>query len=202
MSQGASYATKRIEALNSLIEIARVNPAIMQIAGDLIVKNMDWDGSEEIAERLKKMLPPNLQDQENSDIPPELQGIIEQGKQQIDQLQKQLNELLDEKDDKEDELRLKKYEIDVKAELELAKLATGAGLQPNDVIAIVNQMLANAAQQPELPEDDETYQHEQQEVYDPMIEQNEQEIEQIPIEQDIDLSQLNLPDVVQQNEVQ
>ena len=120
---------------------------------------MDWDGSEEIAERLKKMLPPNLQDQENSDIPPELQGIIEQGKQQIDQLQKQLNELLDEKDDKEDELRLKKYEIDVKAELELAKLATGAGLQPNDVMAIVNQMLANAAQQPELSEDDETYQH-------------------------------------------
>ena len=57
VSQGASYATKRIEALNSLIEIARVNPAIMQIAGDLIVKNMDWDGSEEIAERLKKMLP-------------------------------------------------------------------------------------------------------------------------------------------------
>ena len=200
--QGASYATKRIEALNSLIEIARVNPAIMQIAGDLIVKNMDWDGSEEIAERLKKMLPPNLQDQENSDIPPELQGIIEQGKQQIDQLQKQVNELLDEKDDKEDELRLKKYEIDVKAELELAKLATNAGLQPDDVMAIVNQMLANAAQQPELPEDDETYQHEQQEVYDPMIEQAEQETEQMPIDQDIDLSQLNLPDVVQQNEVQ
>ena len=202
VSQGASYATKRIEALNSLIEIARVNPAIMQIAGDLIVKNMDWDGAEEIAERLKKMLPPNLQDQENSDIPPEVQGIIEQGKQQIEQLQKQLNELLDEKDDKEDELRLKKYEIDVKAELELAKLATNAGLQPNDVITIVNQMLANAAQQPELPEDDETYQHEQQEVYNPMIEQNEQETEQIPIEQDIDLSQLNLPDVMQQNEAQ
>ena len=162
---------------------------------------MDWDGSEEIAERLKKMLPPNLQDQENSDIPPELQGIIEQGKQQIDQLQKQLNELLDEKDDKEDELRLKKYEIDVKAELELAKLATNAGLQTNDVIAIVNQMLANAAQQPELPEDDE------QEQFNPLagqepIEDYSQEQMQIPIEQDIDLSQLNLPDVVQQNEAQ
>ena len=34
-------------------------------------------------------------------------------------------------------------------------MATNAGLQPNDVMAIVNQMLANAAQQPELPEDDE-----------------------------------------------
>ena len=109
-----------------------------------------------------------------------------------------------EKDDKDDELRLKKYEIDVKAELELAKLATGAGLQPNDVIAIVNQMLANAAQQPELPEDDETYQHEQQEVYDPMIEQAEQEIEQMPIDMmtknDInedDISSLELPNLQQ-----
>ena len=55
-------------------------------------------------------------------------------------------------------------------------MATGAGLQTNDVMAIVNQMLANAAQQPELPEDGENYQHEQQEVYDPMIEQAEQEV--------------------------
>ena len=69
-------------------------------------------------------------------------------------------------------------------------------------MAIVNQMLANAAQQPELPEEGETYQHEQQEVYDPMIEQNEQEIEQMPVDENVDLSQLNLPDVMQQNEVQ
>jgi hypothetical protein len=155
VTQGANYATKRIEALNSMVEIARVNPAIMQIAGDLIVKAMDWDGASEIAERMKKMLPPQLQDQEN-DIPPELQGMIEQGKQQIEQLQQQLNEAMDEKDDKDDELRLKKYEIDVKAEIEMAKLAKNAGLQPDDVIAIVNQMLANAAQQPELDEQEES----------------------------------------------
>jgi len=198
VTQGANYATKRIEALNSMVEIARVNPAIMQIAGDLIVKAMDWDGASEIAERMKKMLPPQLQDQEN-DIPPELQGMIEQGKQQIEQLQQQLNEAMDEKDDKEDELRLKKYEIDVKAEIEMAKLAaTNSTLTPDDVQMIVNQMLANAAQQPELPEDDETYQHEQQEVYDPMIEQAEQEGEQMPVDlsQGVDVEQLaNLPDV-------
>ena len=205
VTQGASYATKRIEALNSMVEIARVNPAIMQIAGDLIVKAMDWDGASEIAERLKKMLPPQLQQEEGEDgqqLPPEVQSMIEQGKQQIDELTRQVQMLESEKDDKDDELRLKKYEIDVKAEIELAKLAKDGGMSQEQVIALVNQVLMNAAQQPELPEDDETYQHEQQEVYDPMIEQNEQEIEQIPIEQDIDLSQLNLPDVVQQNEVQ
>ena len=48
-----------------------------------------------------------------------------------------------------------------------------------------------------------TYQHEQQEVYDPMIEQNEQEItSKCQLSKIIDLSQLNLPDVMQQNEVQ
>ena len=35
-----------------------------------------------------------------------------------------------------------------------------------------------------------------------MIEQNEQEIEQMPVDENVDLSQLNLPDVMQQNEVQ
>jgi CHAT domain-containing protein len=111
--------------------------------------------------------------------------------------------LEDEKDDKEDELRLKKYEIDVKAEIELAKLAKDGGMSQEQIIALVNQVLMNAAQQPELPEDDETYQHEQQEVYNPMIEQQEaeQEIEQMPMMQDHDLNQLNLPDVIQ-NEVQ
>jgi hypothetical protein len=207
VTQGASYATKRIEALNSMVEIARVNPAIMQIAGDLIIKAMDWDGADEIAERMKKMLPPQLQAQEGEDgeqkqLPPEVQAMIEQGKQQIDMLTKQVQELESEKDDKEDELRLKKYEIDVKAEIEFAKLAKDSGVPIEQVMQLVNDALANAAQQPELPDDGETYQHEQQEVYDPMIEQNEQEIEQMPVDENIDLSQLNLPDVIQQNEAQ
>ena len=134
--------------------------------------------------------------------------MIEQGKQQIDELTRQVQMLESEKDDKDDELRLKKYEIDVKAEIELAKLAKDGGMSQEQVIALVNQVLMNAAQQPELPEDDETYQHEQQEVYDPMIEQNEQEIEQMPIDMmtknDInedDISSLELPNLQQNNEV-
>jgi hypothetical protein len=69
-------------------------------------------------------------------------------------------------------------------------------------------MLANAAQQPELPEDGEAYQHEQQEVYDPMIEQAEQENEQMPVDimtqnniNKDDISSLQLPNLQQNNEV-
>ena len=213
VTQGASYATKRIEALNSMVEIARVNPAIMQVAGDLIIKAMDWDGADEIAERMKKMLPPQLQENEDENgegkqLPPEVQTMIEQGKQQIEMLTKQVQELESDKDDKDDELRLKKYEIDVKAEIEFAKLAKDSGMAIEQVMQLVNDALANAAQQPELPEESETYQHEQQEVFDPMAEQMEQEGEQMEMPMDeqmpmnmvggVDVSQMQLPDVEQE----
>lgn len=210
VTQGASYATKRIEALNSMVEIARVNPAIMQIAGDLIIKAMDWDGADEIAERMKKMLPPQLQAQEGEDgeqkqLPPEVQAMIEQGKQQIDELTKQVKLLEDEKDDKDDELRLKKYEIDVKAEIEFAKLAKDYGMSPDAVMGLLNEALANAAQQPELPEEGESYQHEQQEVYDPMMEQDGEQMEMPMMAQNDmgggDISGVQLPDLQQDDEV-
>ena len=221
VTQGASYATKRIEALNSMVEIARVNPAIMEIAGDLIIKAMDWDGADEIAERMKKMLPPQLQEQEGEDgeqkqLPPEVQQMIEQGKQQIDMLTKQVQELESEKDDKDDELRLKKYEIDVKAEIEFAKLAKDYGMGMDEVAALINDALSNAAQQPELPEEGETYQHEQQEMFQPQFEQDDGQLteegqmmdEQIAMDlmaqNDIgggDMSGVQLPDLQQNDEV-
>ena len=213
VTQGASYATKRIEALNMYMEMVRSNPALMEIGGDLIIKAMDWDGSEELAERFKKMLPPQLQDHEDEDgeqkqLPPEVQQMIEQGKQQIDEMGKHIQMLEAEKDDKDDELRLKKYEIDVKAEIEFAKLAKDSGVPIEQVMQLVNDALANAAKQPELPEEGETHQHEQQEVFYPSIEQNEQEGEQpeIPMmaQNDIgggDMSGVQLPDLKQDSEM-
>jgi len=206
VTQGSNYATKRIEALNSMVEIARVNPAIMQIAGDLIVKAMDWDGAEEIAERLKKTLPPQLQDQDPNGLPPEVQGIIEQGKAQIDELTAKLKELESGHELKEDELRLKKYEIDVKAELELAKLSQGTTYTPEQVQDIVNRLLMNAASQPELEDDD------MQQMPNDMMQQFEQ-YEQMPMNDEQmammaqndmtggDFEGVQLPDLQQDDEV-
>lgn len=186
VTQGSNYATKRIEALNSMVEIARVNPAIMQIAGDLIVKAMDWDGAEEIAERLKKTLPPQLQDQDPNGLPPEVQGIIEQGKAQIDELTAKVKELESGQELKEDELRLKKYEIDVKAELELAKLSQGTTYTPEQVQDIVNRLLMNAASQPEL-EETEQEQPEIEEVQNGQEEEMQMMQEPIELEQESEL---------------
>ena len=195
VTQGSNYATKRIEALNSMVEIARVNPAIMQIAGDLIIKAMDWDGAEEIAERLKKTLPPQLQDQDPNGLPPEVQGIIEQGKAQIDELTAKVKELESGQELKEDELRLKKYEIDVKAELELAKLSQGTTYTPEQVQDIVNRLLMNAASQPEL-EETEQEQPENEDMPNGQEEEMQMMQQPIELEQQTDLPpDLNLPDL-------
>src|SRR5208282_1443328 len=57
---GPSYASKRVEFVNSVMDLTQSNPALWQVAGDLLVKNMDWPGAEDVADRLKVMLPPPI----------------------------------------------------------------------------------------------------------------------------------------------
>ena len=74
---GPSFNTKREEAANQMIEMIRAYPAIAPLIGDLLAKNLDWPGADEIAERLKAMLPPQLQGKDPR---------IEQMAQQLTQL--------------------------------------------------------------------------------------------------------------------
>jgi hypothetical protein len=60
---GPSYSTKREEAANQMLEMIRAFPQLFQVAGDLLAKNLDWPGADDIADRLKMMLPPQIQGQ-------------------------------------------------------------------------------------------------------------------------------------------
>jgi hypothetical protein len=82
---GPSFRTRRIEAANSMVELARVFPQVLEIAGDLVAKNLDWPGADEMAERLKKLLPPGIAEDED-DMDPEQQAAREQ-QAQIQQAQ-------------------------------------------------------------------------------------------------------------------
>ena len=57
VSVGPSYATKRMEAAESMMSFVQAFPAAAPIIGDLIARNMDWPGAEDIAKRLKAALP-------------------------------------------------------------------------------------------------------------------------------------------------
>jgi hypothetical protein len=96
---GPSYATKRQEAAESMMQFVQADPAILQIAGDLIVKNMDWPGADEIAKRMKIMLPPQIGQADKG----------EEGGQQVDpQIEQQMNQMADQMQHMSEELQAAK----------------------------------------------------------------------------------------------
>lgn len=62
---GPNYSTMRQESAESMLEFVRVFPGAAQVVGDLIAKNMDWPGADQFAERLKKLLPPGVAEDED-----------------------------------------------------------------------------------------------------------------------------------------
>jgi hypothetical protein len=94
VTAGPSYATQRMEASETFAQLVQAFPPLMQVAGDIVVKNMDVPGSEQLAERLKTLLPPQIQQQmaEGKPVPPEVQAAMAQAEQamQIVQQQSQL----------------------------------------------------------------------------------------------------------------
>lgn len=79
---GPSFESKRQEMVQSVIEMSQANPQLLQIAGDLVMKNMDWPQSEEIAKRIEAMLPPQVK---GGQPPPDPNQQMMQAQLQIEQ---------------------------------------------------------------------------------------------------------------------
>jgi hypothetical protein len=58
---GPSYTTQRDETATNMLEFVKVVPQAGPLVGDLLAKNLDFPGSDEIQKRLKLLLPPTLQ---------------------------------------------------------------------------------------------------------------------------------------------
>ena len=86
---GPAFATQRQEAAEMYMGLTQGNPEIMQMAGDLIFKSIDLPYADEIADRIKAMLPPQIQQMLNEDteIPPEVQQMMQQAKAAMEQVQ-------------------------------------------------------------------------------------------------------------------
>lgn len=69
---GPSFTTQREEAAQQMTELIRSFPQAAPIIGDLLAKSMNWPDADEIAKRLKAMLPPHIQAlEQNKGLPPE-----------------------------------------------------------------------------------------------------------------------------------
>jgi len=127
VTTGASSLTKRQEAADFFAEVVKSQPELMTIMGDLLFKNMDIAGGQEMAERMKKVIDPKFLD-ENKDAPqidPEkeqMKMVIEQGKQLLEQQQAELADLQMQLKNKDGEIAVKAQADQNKTEAEQSKL--------------------------------------------------------------------------------
>jgi hypothetical protein len=66
---GPGYATQRMETSQLLTQFAMAMPKPMQSALDIMFKNMDFMGADELSERFAKMLPPGLRKPKEGESP-------------------------------------------------------------------------------------------------------------------------------------
>lgn len=77
---GPNYTTRRQETAQSMMEFVKSFPPAAAAVMDLVAANMDWPGADQMADRLKKMLPPGVRNVE--DMTPEEQQAMQQQMQQ------------------------------------------------------------------------------------------------------------------------
>jgi hypothetical protein len=91
---GPSYTTRRQETAEQMTELLRAFPDAAPVIGDILVKNLDWQGADEIAERLKAMVPQQAQggpSEEQQQVMAELAELkAENAKLKADAMQKDI----------------------------------------------------------------------------------------------------------------
>lgn len=76
---GPAYATRRQEAFNAMMQLASRDPEVMKLAGDLVFKAADFPMADELAQRYKKAIPPEVL----GEAPPPQMVAMQQQLQQI-----------------------------------------------------------------------------------------------------------------------
>jgi hypothetical protein len=160
VQSGPSYQTKRMEAADTMMLFVQAQPQLAPIIGDLIAKNMDWPGADQIAKRLKAMLPEPIKAVEQEEegapqIPPQVQSMIEQGMAQMEQMAAQIQELSAKNAELEADKQAKNRELAIKEyDAETKRLqVTSVAMTPEQVAMIAQQTVVEVltAEQPAPP---------------------------------------------------
>lgn len=78
VTMGRAFSTKRQESFDMMGQLLQNQPNMLPMVGDIMFRNSDLAGADQLADRFKKMLPPNLQD--NNDDDPQAQAQAMQAK--------------------------------------------------------------------------------------------------------------------------
>lgn len=100
VTMGRAFSTKRMESFDMMTSVLQTSPNLLPMIGDIFFRNSDMAGADQLAERFKKMLPPNLQDDDKNPLPPQAQAAVASAQQQVQLLTQELQKLQAEKQGK------------------------------------------------------------------------------------------------------
>jgi hypothetical protein len=151
VSTGPAYNTLRQEAADSMVQMAQSWPKLMEVAGDKVVRSMDWPGADDIADRIAKTLPPGLADKpkDEKDAPPMVETPngpipLEQAGQMIGQMDHALSQMQGEMEKLESGMA--KAQLDAQTRIEVAKISASAKHDDTELNGIVKIMLAKMSE--------------------------------------------------------
>ena len=107
---GPSFGTQREAAREELVEVIRAFPQAAPVLGPMYLRNSDWPGADDAADKLEAMANPPQQ----QGLPPELQQQIGQMQQAMQAGQARLSELEAENAALKQQWQLKNRELDIK----------------------------------------------------------------------------------------
>lgn len=126
LKEGPDYESQRSEASDKLMDLVAKYPEFMQLAGDILFRNFDFEGAEEIADRLRSKIPPEVlaaSNPSNGDKANQigfLQNTNQQLQMQMQQLQAQLQQLQMQNQQLNTVLENKTVEITTKRDADIA----------------------------------------------------------------------------------
>ena len=130
---GPGYSTQRQEMIEKSLALIAAYPQAAPLISDLVVQEMDFDGSKQIARRLRAAVPPevlmNSEEEINADNAEQMIGMLQA---QLKQTKEQAVALNAHAENVERELQAKTDElknIKMKADVELAKAELDAQVQ-------------------------------------------------------------------------
>lgn len=159
VAAGPSYSTLRQEAADSMIQLGKSWPKLMDVAGDKVVKAMDWPGATEIADRIKATISPQILAATDNDKDDEQQAVVntpkgpipvDQASQMLQEMDQQISQMGQQL--QEAKAGITKANIDAESREEVARINAIGKADVAELTGLVQLLIARIPPPPSLGE--------------------------------------------------
>lgn len=126
LSSGPMYKSARQEAFKALTTLITAEPQLIATIGDIWAKNADFAQADVLANRFRKMLPPNLQEDDGGQ---DKDAALAQKDSQLQALSSQHDQMLQELNRAADTIRTKRLDLESKERIALLNAKVQLTLQ-------------------------------------------------------------------------